>query len=155
MILECYCLEWLYSYLLPTFLLKIHHSFSKKKKYWLLLCLFLPPFHFSFMIKCWLLLSCLFLQRFLFWCLSPNYYKSWPLKTKKGVWGGSALSEAEEKKIQFSNSISAISCIFLWREGGLSEGVVSLQKLKKNAIFKLNLHGYTSLFRHAARSTSF
>ena len=37
----------------------------------------------------------------------------------------------------------------------LSEGRVPPQKLiKNNAIFKLNLHGHTSLFRYAVSSTS-
>ena len=41
------CTVWCVPF--SNILLKIHYSFSTK--YWLLLCIFLPPFHFSFMIK--------------------------------------------------------------------------------------------------------
>ena len=37
----------------------------------------------------------------------------------------------------------------------LSEGSAPSEADRNNAIFKLNLHGYTSLFRHAVSSTSF
>ena len=48
------CKIWCISF--ANILLKIHYSFPMK--YWLLLCLFLPPFHF---FKWYWLLSCLFL----------------------------------------------------------------------------------------------
>ena len=41
------CTVWCVPF--ANILLKIHYSFSTK--YWLLLCIFLLPFHFSFMIK--------------------------------------------------------------------------------------------------------
>ena len=43
-----------------------------------------PPFHFSSMIKYWLL-SYLFFLPFLFWCLCQNYYKYLTIEVKKGV----------------------------------------------------------------------
>ena len=45
---------------------------------------------------------------------------------------------------------------FHWREDrSVWEESVPSEADRNNAIFKLNLHGYTSLFRHAVSSTSF
>ena len=75
-------------------------------RYWLLLCLFLPPFHLSLMIKYWLL-SCLFLQRSCFESdafarTTINFFFHW--REEGSVWGESAPSETE-KIMQVLDSI--------------------------------------------------
>ena len=57
--------------------------------------MYIPPtFPFLFYDEI-LLLSYLFLLSFLLWCLCHNYYKYLAIEEKKrGVWGGSAPSEA-------------------------------------------------------------
>ena len=115
--LNSICKIWCISF--TNILLKIHYSFPMK--YWLLSCLFLPPFHFSFMILAIIMSIPL---TFPVLMLLPNYYKpffsNW--REDRSVWGESAPPpEADRNK----------------------------------TIFKLNLHGYTSLFQHVVSSTSF
>ena len=56
------------------------------------------------MVVYWLL-SCLFLPHFLCWCLCPNYYKLWPLKTKRGA----------IFKLNFSKLVQFLLPIFYWK----------------------------------------
>ena len=80
------------AYLLPTFYWKSIIHFQQK--YWLLICIFLPTFHFSFMIK----IGYFHIYSSYLSCsdaFATTIINIWPLKRKKwGVWWGSAPSEA-------------------------------------------------------------
>ena len=74
--LNSICKIWRISFV--NILLKIHYSFPMK--YWLLLCLFLPPLHFSFMILA-IIMSIPLTFPVLMHLL--NFYKLFPLKGRQ------------------------------------------------------------------------
>ena len=74
------CTVWCVPF--ANILLKIHYSFSTK--YWLLLCIFLLPFHFSFMIK----IGYFHMYSSYLSCsdaFATTIINIWPLKGKKGA----------------------------------------------------------------------
>ena len=73
------CTVWCVPF--ANILLKIHYSFLTK--YWLLLCIFLLPFHFSFMIK----IGYFHMYSSYLSCsdaFATTIINIWPLKRKKG-----------------------------------------------------------------------
>ena len=81
-------------------LLKIHYSFPMK--FWLLLCLFLPPFHFSFMI---LAIIMSLPPTFPVLVPLPNYYKRFSIEGKTDLSEGRGPPQKMIEIMQFSNSI--------------------------------------------------
>ena len=80
--------------------MKIHYSFSMK--YWLLLCLFFPPFHFSFMILAIIMSIPLTLPVLM---PLPNYYKRFSIEGKTDLSEGRVPPQKLIEIMQFSNSI--------------------------------------------------
>ena len=79
---------------------EIHYSFPMT--YWLSLCLFLPPFHFSFMI-----LAIIMPIPLTFPVLMPlpNYYKRFSIEGKTDLSEGRVPPQKLIEIMQFSNSI--------------------------------------------------
>ena len=96
--LHSICKIWCISF--ANILLKIHYYFPMK--YWLLLCLFLPPFHFSFMI-----LAIIMSLPLTFPVLVPlpNYYKHFSIEGKTDLSEGRVPPQKMMEIMQFSNSI--------------------------------------------------
>ena len=95
------CKIWCTSF--ANILLKIHYSFPMK--YWLLSCLFLPPFHFSFMILAINIIMSIPLT-FPVLMLLPNYYKPFfPIEGKTDLSEGRVPPQKLIKIMKFSNSI--------------------------------------------------
>ena len=81
-------------------LLKIHYS--SPMKFWLLLCLFLPPFHFSFMILAIIMSLPLTFPVLL---PLPNYYKRFSIEGNTDLSEGRVPPQKMIEIMQFSNSI--------------------------------------------------
>ena len=81
-------------------LLKIHYSFPMK--FWLLLCLFLPPFHFSFMISAIIMSVPLMFPVLM---PLPNYYKRFSIEGKTDLSEGRVPPQKLIEIMQVSNSI--------------------------------------------------
>ena len=96
--LNSICKIWCISF--ANILLKIHYSFPMK--FWLLLCLFLPPFHFSFMI---LAIIMSLPPTFPVLVPLPNYYKRFSIEGKTDLSEGRVPPQKLIEIMQFSNSI--------------------------------------------------
>ena len=94
---------------LAKILLKIHCSFPIR--YWLILCLFLPPFHYFFMMKYWKL-SCLSSHLSCFDAFVRAIINLWPLKRKKGVSEGEC-PPLKLKKCNFQTQFAKFGTILL------------------------------------------
>ena len=96
--LNSICKIWCISF--ANILLKIHYSFLMK--YWLLLFLFLPPFHFSFMI-----LAIIMSIPLTFHVLIPlpNFNKPFSIEGKTDLSEGRVPPQRLIEIMQFSNSI--------------------------------------------------
>ena len=83
-------------------LLKIHYSFPMK--YWLLLCLFLPPFHFSFT---YMILAIIMSIPLTFPVLMSllNYYEPFSIEGKTDLSERRVSPQKLIEIMQFSNSI--------------------------------------------------